>query len=147
MKIILGSSSKARQDILREMGYEFEVRPANLDEKAIRTEILHDLPLVLAQAKSEVLAGHAKNSILITSDSVVIHGGQLREKPADKEELRHFLSTYWESPAEVVTAVVVRNTATGKHLEGVESTKIHCAYGRWYGYRDGFTQSTDKEIN
>lgn len=110
---------------MRQMGYEFEVRPANLDEKAIRTDSVHERPLVLARAKNEALAPHVKNAILITSDSVVIHKGQLREKPADAEELRHFLSTYWESPAEVVTAVVVRNTATGKYLEGVESAKIY----------------------
>ncbi len=125
MKIILGSGSKFRQEALKEMGYEIEVKPSKIDEKTIRTEIPHELPLLLARAKNKALAPSLKNSILITADTVVIHEGQLREKPCDEQELRHFLTTYWQAPAEVLTAVVVANTTTGKTLEGVESTKVY----------------------
>jgi|SRR3989344_3978072 len=125
MKIILGSASPRRRKLLSDWGYAFDVLNPNVDERAIRTEVSHELPLVLAKAKNKALMPMAKNAILITSDSVVIHNGQLREKPKDTEELRHFLSTYWEAPAEVITAVVVSNTMNGKTLEGVESAKVY----------------------
>ncbi|XP_016647737.1 PREDICTED: maf-like protein DDB_G0281937 [Prunus mume] len=50
-KIILGSASVARRKILAEMGYEFTVMTADIDEKCIRKEKPEELVLVLAQAK------------------------------------------------------------------------------------------------
>ena len=38
LRIILGSASPARKKILQEMGYEFDVLPAGIDEKAIRSD-------------------------------------------------------------------------------------------------------------
>jgi len=35
-QIILGSQSKYRRKILENMGYDFKIMPANIDEKAIR---------------------------------------------------------------------------------------------------------------
>uniref|UniRef100_A0A2P2KVP8 Maf-like protein DDB_G0281937 n=1 Tax=Rhizophora mucronata TaxID=61149 RepID=A0A2P2KVP8_RHIMU len=51
MQLILGSSSKARQKILAEMGYEFTVMTADIDEKCIRKEKPEELVMALAEAK------------------------------------------------------------------------------------------------
>ncbi|KAK1275448.1 hypothetical protein QJS04_geneDACA003733 [Acorus gramineus] len=51
-KIILGSSSAARKDILAEMGYQFTVMTADIDEKSMRREKPEELVMVLAEAKS-----------------------------------------------------------------------------------------------
>ncbi|XP_021316460.1 maf-like protein DDB_G0281937 isoform X2 [Sorghum bicolor] len=50
-KLILGSSSVARKHILEEMGLEFQVMTADIDEKSIRRENPDDLVMVLAEAK------------------------------------------------------------------------------------------------
>ncbi|XP_021831910.1 maf-like protein DDB_G0281937 isoform X2 [Prunus avium] len=54
-KIILGSASAARRKILAEMGYEFTVMTADIDEKCIRKEKPEELVLVLAQAKADAI--------------------------------------------------------------------------------------------
>ncbi|CAB4296316.1 unnamed protein product [Prunus armeniaca] len=54
-KIILGSASVARRKILAEMGYEFTVMTADIDEKCIRKEKPEELVLVLAQAKADAI--------------------------------------------------------------------------------------------
>nr|XP_008364993.2 7-methyl-GTP pyrophosphatase-like isoform X2 [Malus domestica] len=54
-KIILGSASIARRKILAEMGYEFTVVTADIDEKSIRTEKPEELVLVLAKAKADAI--------------------------------------------------------------------------------------------
>lgn len=51
-KIILGSSSMARRQILAEMGYEFEIVTADIDEKSIRREKPEELVMALAEAKT-----------------------------------------------------------------------------------------------
>jgi septum formation protein len=50
-KLILGSSSVARKHILAEMGLEFEVMTADIDEKSIRRENPDELVTILAEAK------------------------------------------------------------------------------------------------
>ncbi|KAL3378021.1 hypothetical protein AABB24_004117, partial [Solanum stoloniferum] len=50
-KIILGSSSMARRKILADMGYEFTVMGADIDEKRIRKDNAEELVVALAEAK------------------------------------------------------------------------------------------------
>ncbi|XP_072973470.1 uncharacterized protein [Typha angustifolia] len=100
-KIILGSASVARRNILTEMGYEFEIMTADIDEKGIRREKPEELVMVLAEAKADAIISRMKiadfrdegteATLLITSDIVVVHEGIIREKPTTKEEARQFL--------------------------------------------------------
>lgn len=125
MKIILGSQSRSRQEVLEEMGYEFEVMPSNIDEKAIRHDNPKELVLVLANAKADALLPRiSEPALLITADQVVVWKDEIREKPESKEEARRFFQTYYEAPAEIVNAIVVTNTATGKRVFGLDSNMI-----------------------
>ncbi|KAF5445111.1 hypothetical protein F2P56_034188 [Juglans regia] len=54
-KIILGSSSIARRTILAEMGYEFTIMTADIDEKCIRKDKPEDLVMALAEAKADAI--------------------------------------------------------------------------------------------
>ncbi|XP_059623657.1 uncharacterized protein LOC132266702 isoform X4 [Cornus florida] len=82
-KVILGSSSMARREILSEMGYEFTIMTADIDEKSIRKEKPEELVMVLAEAKADAIlsrlqtTGHleedAYSTLLITADTVYFH--------------------------------------------------------------------------
>lgn len=125
MKIILGSQSAHRKDILTKMGFNFEVMVADIDEKAIRFQDPGQLTLEIARAKAEALLPRIQEpTILITSDQVVVYNGKIREKPENDDEAREFLRSYTEAPASTVTAVVVVNTATGKRAEGVDIAHV-----------------------
>lgn len=54
-KIILGSASVARRKILAEMGYEFTVMTADIDEKGIRKEKPEELVMAIAEAKADAI--------------------------------------------------------------------------------------------
>src|SRR3990167_2412936 len=106
MRIILGSQSKNRADILQEAGFEFDVLPPNIDEKAIRSSDPKKLPALLARAKTDALLPKISGeALLITSDQVVSFEGQIREKPETEAEARKFLETGHESANETYTAV------------------------------------------
>ncbi|XP_026393535.1 maf-like protein DDB_G0281937 isoform X4 [Papaver somniferum] len=94
-KIILGSSSNSRKDILTEMGYDFTIMTADIDEKEIRMEKPEDLVMALAEAK------------------VVVYEGVIREKPSSKEEARQFIKGYSGGRAATVGSVLVTNLTTG----------------------------------
>nr|XP_008364995.2 7-methyl-GTP pyrophosphatase-like isoform X4 [Malus domestica] len=122
-KIILGSASIARRKILAEMGYEFTVVTADIDEKSIRTEKPEELVLVLAKAKADAIISKLQSinkqekdtepTIVIAADTVVVYEGVIREKPSSKEEARQFLKDYSGGHAATVGSVHVTNLKTG----------------------------------
>lgn len=126
MKIILGSASTTRQKILREMGYDFEVVTADIDEKSIRTDNYRELPLLVARAKAEAIRPLIKDpAILLTADVIAFFEGKVLEKPKDAEEARITLKRYANRVAEAVTGIVVVNTQSGKILEGTDISKVY----------------------
>jgi septum formation protein len=126
MKIILGSASTTRQKILRDMGYDFEVVTADVDEKTVRTDDYHKLPLMIARAKADALRATVKEpAILVTADVIAVFEGKVLEKPKDVEEARRVLKSYANKAAEAITSVVVINTQNGEVLEGTETSKVY----------------------
>ena len=126
MKIILGSGSKFRKEIMERAGYSFDVISADVDERAIRTENPYDLPLCLAEAKAAaILPKIADQALLVTSDTVVICEGRIYEKPLTPDEVRAFLGDYSRvGSADIVTSVLVTNTATEKKASGTDTCKV-----------------------
>lgn len=126
IKIILGSSSPARREILERLGYELEVMSADINEKAIR----HDDPTIMvsaiAYAKAEALLPLiSERAILITADSVVLYNGNVREKPRSEKEALEFLESYALAPVDVLSAVVVVNTVSKKRAQAILSSRVY----------------------
>lgn len=124
-RIVLGSGSKYRQQLLREMGYDFEVISPQLDEKSIRLEDPSALALSLAHAKADaVLAELRHSALVIAADQVVAYAGQIREKPGSADEAQEFMRTSGDAPSETVSAVVVVDSETGRRASGVDVVRI-----------------------
>lgn len=125
MKIILGSASPKHQDILKKWGYDFGVMIPDTGKKTAIADDFRSLPVLIARRKSENLRDKVSEpSILITCDTIVVHDGQLYEKPKNNDEARTFLQAYGTKPAEVICGVVVLNSVNNKVAEGVESAKV-----------------------
>ncbi|XP_052189089.1 uncharacterized protein LOC127799264 isoform X5 [Diospyros lotus] len=128
-KIILGSSSVHRQKVLSEMGYNFTVMTADIDERSIRKEKPEELVVALAEAKAEAIIpklpiGHfqkdAEASVLVTCDQ-----GTIREKPSSKEEARQFIKDYSGGSAATVSSVLVTNLRTGFRKGDLDKVEIY----------------------
>jgi septum formation protein len=125
MKIILGSSSKWRQQILEKAGYEFSVMHPNIDERKIRLREPKELALALAYAKADALIPKiTESAVLITTDQVVLCNGHIYEKPNSEQEAREFIHSYAEHLAQTITAVVVTNIENNKQAAGVDIVNI-----------------------
>ncbi|XP_052189088.1 uncharacterized protein LOC127799264 isoform X4 [Diospyros lotus] len=133
-KIILGSSSVHRQKVLSEMGYNFTVMTADIDERSIRKEKPEELVVALAEAKAEAIIpklpiGHfqkdAEASVLVTCDQVVVFEGTIREKPSSKEEARQFIKDYSGGSAATVSSVLVTNLRTGFRKGDLDKVEIY----------------------
>lgn len=125
MKLILGSGSKGRQDVLKAAGYNFTVVTADIDERSIMQSDPRQRALSVAHAKADVLAQKILEPVLlITADQVVVCDGVIRGKPENTDQAREFIRSYGKYPMETVSAVVVTNTATGKRAEGIDVARI-----------------------
>ncbi|KAA3484571.1 maf-like protein [Gossypium australe] len=146
-KIILGSSSLPRRKILAEMGYEFTLMSADIDEKGIRKEKPEELVMALAEAKADAIlqrlpvgdyVKEAEPTLLITSDqvniyswtcirvseisAVVVYEGVIREKPANEEEAHQFIKG---GHAATVGSVLVTNLKTRFRKGEWDRVEIH----------------------
>lgn len=98
-RLILGSASPRRRELLGQLGLEFELRTQSVDEVYPEELQAGEISEYLARLKAAPLReGLAPGEILITSDTVVWHRGASLAKAADREEavamLRH-LSGDW----------------------------------------------------
>ena len=117
-KIILGSNSPRRQDLLRGLELDFEVRVHPIEET-----IPTDLPAEYAAAylsklKADAFPGELQeNELLITADTVVIDRGKVLGKPADEQEAFEMLKCLSGATHTVMTAVTLKDRKTSITLE------------------------------
>ena len=125
-RLVLGSKSPRRVELLKQLGLKFETRPSHFDEQHSDDLPPEDLALFLAKGKAEDLRRELEqDELLITADTIVILDGEVIEKPHSLEEAAHFLRRLSGRWHQVVTAFVL-TTTEHQVSESVES-EIHFA--------------------
>lgn len=126
-KIILASASPRRKELLTQIGLEFEVIPSQAEEIITKTkpgDVVEELSL---QKAADVAAG-VENGIIIGSDTIVWHDGQVMGKPHSREEARRMLREIQGDTHSVFTGVTVIVKEENRELE-VQTffceTKVH----------------------
>jgi septum formation protein len=83
-KIILASQSVIRAQMLREVGLRFETKPANIDEKSIKSRWLSspssELALQLSDAKAALISHKFPDALVISSDQIGVFQEKLLNK-------------------------------------------------------------------
>ena len=120
-KIILGSASPRRRELMTEAGYEFEVIVAGVDEESVSSEgiSVREYAERLALMKAAKVADEWPEAIVIGADTVVDLDGEIIGKAADAAEAEDITRRLFLKPHEVVTGVAVLCRAEG--IEIVES--------------------------
>jgi septum formation protein len=106
-KIILGSNSPRRKELLAGLGLSFEVRPMpGLDESYPGSLKSEDIALYIAAKKAEAyLPALQKDELLITADTIVCINNKILGKPTDRDDAFHMLQTLSGQTHEVITGV------------------------------------------
>ena len=109
-KIILGSASPRRQELLKSLGIDFEIRVSDLKEKYPKNLKEKEISEFLATQKSEHLSKTLKaEDILITADTIVVKGDRVLNKPKDKLEAKEMLEFLSGDEHLVITSVCLRD--------------------------------------
>ncbi|WP_298441144.1 Maf family protein [uncultured Ferrimonas sp.] len=108
--LYLASTSPRRQQLLAQLGYQFDLLSPQLDETPLPGEAAADLVLRLAQGKAQaglaLLAGDAPVQVL-GSDTIVVLDGQILGKPRDEADAKAMLRGLSGRRHQVMTAIAV----------------------------------------
>ena len=106
MKIILASNSPRRKELLQQVGIDFEVQAANVEEITDKTkpdEVVMDLSLLKAKAIADKHPGR----VVLAADTVVAYDGKILGKPSDEEDAFLMLSRLSGNAHQVYTGVAI----------------------------------------
>ncbi len=109
-RIVLGSASPRRKELLEGIGIRFKVEATpNTPEVYDPSTPLEHVPTVLARNKSEYFHRPLEeDEILITADTVVICNDMLLGKPKDKHDAKCILNMLSDNTHKVITGVCIR---------------------------------------
>ena len=85
-RIVLASASPRRAELLRRLGLEVTISPAEVDERHLPGEPPEVHVERLARTKAETVAGRLPGTLVVAGDTVVVREGVVLGKPADAEE-------------------------------------------------------------
>lgn len=103
--LVLASNSPRRQQLLREMGFEFTVEVRPTDELFPADMPASDVAGYLAQHKAEQFAHDLGDKLVLCADTVVVVDNQILNKPADALEARAMLGKLSGRSHQVITGV------------------------------------------
>lgn len=108
MKLILGSKSPRRQQLLQEMGYTFEVRVKDTDESFPDGLQPQDVAKHISIQKSKALQSELQNDeVLLCADTIVCVDDSILGKPVDENDAKSMLQQLSGKDHVVITAVSV----------------------------------------
>jgi septum formation protein len=133
-KIILGSASPRRRELLAGLCVEFELDTRNNFEETYPEDTPHEtIPQVLSEGKSFGFHRElTENEILITSDTLVLCEDHVMGKPHSREEAYQMLKLLSGRSHKVITAITVRDSS--RHSTLSDTAIVH------------FKELTDNEI-
>jgi septum formation protein len=109
---ILASKSPRRQQLLRSLGIDFEVKIKEVDETYPEELSMEEIPVYLARKKAGSFKGKLKaNELLITADTIVCYQGRVLGKPQDNEEAKQMLLMLSGHEHQVISGVCLTSIA------------------------------------
>jgi len=120
--LILVSASPRRRELLKRLGFQFEVKPADVDERAIEYKSPRELAMKAAYQKVLSKASElTPSSILVGCDTIVVLDGTVFGKPANADEALQMLRTLSGRRHSVISGVAVKATPSSVLLDAEES--------------------------
>jgi len=110
-KVILASKSPRRQELLKGLCIDFEIRTKDIDESYPNHLQEAEIPSFISEKKAAAFADDLEaDELLITSDTVVCLNGKVLEKPKSLDEGKQMLRELSGQTHTVYSAVCLLDT-------------------------------------
>lgn len=125
MPLVLASASPRRQDLLRETGLDFVMRPANIPEIQLPSEMPQQFAERMAREKAVLIWNRKTDGerTVLGADTVVVIDGEVLGKPVDAADAARMLRLLSGRKHSVITGVCL----IGLGFEDIrsETTAVH----------------------
>ncbi|QQB73444.1 nucleoside triphosphate pyrophosphatase [Fusobacterium canifelinum] len=121
--MILASNSQRRQEILKDVGFNFKVITSNVEEISNKKNITERI-LDIAEKKLEQIAKNNVNEFILAADTVVELDKNIFGKPKDREEAFRFLKALSGKVHRVITAYVFKNISKNILIKDVVVSEV-----------------------
>jgi septum formation protein len=116
-KIILGSNSPRRKDLLNGLNIPFTVKVIdNIDESYPDDILPNDIPLFIAKKKAAAYLPLQDGELLITADTIVLIDNVILGKPVDRAHAIKMLQTLAGKTHTVITGVCIVTNRKERHF-------------------------------
>ena len=104
-RLILGSASPRRQELLKQLNIPFEVIIKEVEETYPLELKDEQVSIYLAEKKAKVFLESLTNSeLILTADTIVCYSGKVLGKPSSREEAIEMLSELSDAQHSVITS-------------------------------------------
>lgn len=114
MKLILASSSPFRHELLSRLMIPFEVEIPDVDETPRPQETPVKLVERLAILKAQTVASKHPSALVIGSDQVAVHDGEIVGKPLTHERAVEQLTSASGKTVQLFTGLALINSSSGR---------------------------------
>jgi septum formation protein len=148
LRLILGSASPRRKELLAQMGLAPDaILPPDIDEDPRKGELPRPYAARLAAEKARAVAAGPED-VVLCADTTVALGRRILGKPEDAAQAAAFLALLGGRRHEVITAVAVRRGDRLWQRESVSVVRMkrlsdaemnaYLASGEWQGKAGGY---------
>ena len=123
-RLILGSTSRYRRELLERLGLAFEAASPAFDETPLAGEQAAATALRLALGKARSLAGTFPDALIIGADQVASSGGLRMDKPGSHENAVRQLRELSGKAARFDTAVALLDARSGETQSRVVGCQV-----------------------
>ncbi|WP_445143859.1 Maf family protein [Dyella sp. Tek66A03] len=123
-RLVLGSTSRYRAELLRRIYADFEQRSPGTDEHPLPGETPRERALRLAVAKARGAAVDLHDALVIGSDQVAECDGLVLDKPGTLERAHEQLATCSGREVHFHTALCLYDTRNGAERIHVDHTRV-----------------------
>ena len=134
-KVILGSASPRRRELLAQIGARFEVRTSGREEvyhSTVPEEIVRELAIMKAENVAEDLADEQgrtpEDTIVIGADTIVVLDGKILGKPKDEKDAADMIGALQGRSHEVYTGVAILDY----DAQGEKNVSVHAVGTKVY---------------
>ena len=122
--IVLASASPRRENLLRQIGLEFQICPSKVEEP----EVTHAPPETtvqeLALTKAKAVAAELPSGLVIGADTVVVINQRVIGKPDNAQHATEILTRLSGKRHEVITGVALVAIDRGREVMWAEKTVV-----------------------
>ncbi|UCF04420.1 MAG: septum formation protein Maf [bacterium] len=123
-RLLLASASPRRREILKRLGFEFEVLPTNVNEDDVPWDDPVRATKLLAEFKAVEAQRFRPRKTIIAADTAVVCRGRRLGKPADAAEAAEMLAFLSGKDHEVITGIALVAPPNLRFIEA-ERTRVY----------------------